>query len=70
MVLSAIADASTASPNTLAHSSNGLFVVIIIEPFSYLSLIISKKTHLMAFARWVFPTPGFPINTMFFFSLM
>jgi hypothetical protein len=36
--------ASTASPNTLTYSSNGLFVVIIIDPFPYLSLMILKNS--------------------------
>jgi hypothetical protein len=39
-----MAEASTTSPNILPHSSKALLVVIIIEPFSYLFLIISKNS--------------------------
>jgi hypothetical protein len=43
--------AITSSPNTSAHSSNGLFEVIIVELFSYLLEISLKKSEADSF--WI-----------------
>nr|WP_161595876.1 hypothetical protein [Deferribacter desulfuricans] len=52
--MSSIAVATTSSPNISFHSLNGLFVVIIVDFFSYLLDINFKYNDIDDFIRQIF----------------